>query len=143
MHLPWVWSALKSDNLQQPGVKALWHAGCWKRPVEDYGLLQRVKVCPAIRAGFQVLSDFATLGRINLLVKIVTDMVVDVGAVLHVCFPRADMYGVSSFRRNALALRSRDLVASTEILNIPAVSSFDLPSTSLKTKTTLYSSERR
>jgi hypothetical protein len=124
-------------------MNAFWHAGCRKRPVENDCLLQRVEVRLAIRASFQMLPDIATLRRINLLVKIVANMTVDVGAVLHVWSPRADMYGVSSFRRNALALRRRDFVASTEILSIPAVSSFDLPSTSLKTKTTLYSSGSR
>lgn len=89
-----------------------------KRSVESHGLLHRIQVRPAIGAALHMLPDFTTLRRVKLLVDVVTNVVVDVGALLHGSFFRVVMYGVSSFRRNARALLNRDFVASTEIFRI-------------------------
>lgn len=102
--------------------------------VEQDRFLQTIEIGNAIWTAVKVPFDFPALGRIELLVQVVTDVTVNVPTFD--CFLLHDvMYSFNCSRRKTRARRNLDFTAGTDRFRILAASSADCPSTSRKMNT--------
>jgi hypothetical protein len=124
------------DRLEEISMYGWRHMRERRPSINRHGLLERIKVRRAISAHCQMFLDCTTFWRIHVFVEAVTNVSIDFPA-LHELPPVRVIYGLSWSRKNARALRSLDFVASSEIFNIPAVSSVELPSISRRTNAAL------
>lgn len=130
-------SPRKVDGFEQALMRRRWNLRIRRLFVQGDRLYYRVQESSTVCAGGYVFPHlFASLG-VEICVEIVADITICFLAFHQFVSCLEEMYGLSSARRNALALRNRDFVASSDSFRIVAVSSFDFPSRSLRTNTTL------